>query len=191
MGSKSNPQTDRILLNRLLSFGILLLALAGFPGTTVSAPDLFKEKSESIVRKQPIPRQGDHPQELLRLAEEFRTMRGYTARRWQPSANTGVPDYAALVQKQKALLPLFRNRLDALNPSSWSIHCQIDYLLLRAQMDKLEWELYVVRQTSRNPSFYVDQAIGNVGRLLTGHGGKPYTHAIHQRAGERHPQSAG
>lgn len=168
MEPKSKHRTGRIRLSRSPLFGILLLILLPLPGIVASAPDFSGDKSESIVQEQPIPAQDEHPQELLKLAEEFRAMRGYTARRWQASAETGVPDYAALVQKQKELLPLFRNRLDALDPSSWSVHCQIDYLLLRAQMDKLEWELYVVRQTTRNPSFYVDQAIGNVARFLTG-----------------------
>ena len=168
MEPKSKHRTGRIRLSRSPLFGILLLILLPLPGIVASAPNFSGEKSESILQEQPIPAQDEHPQELLKLAEEFRAMRGYTARRWQASAETGVPDYAALVQKQKELLPLFRNRLDALDPSSWSVHCQIDYLLLRAQMDKLEWELYVVRQTTRNPSFYVDQAIGNVARFLTG-----------------------
>ena len=79
-----------------------------------------------------------------------------------------VPDYAATVQKQKAELPRFRDRLDALDPSEWSVHAKIDYLLLRSEMDRLEFDLYVWRQTSRNPSFYVNQAIRNVGQLLTG-----------------------
>jgi hypothetical protein len=147
---------------------MFLLILLAYQGIIASAPASFGEQSESIVQEQLLPGQEEHPQDLLKLAEEFRDMRGYTARRWQPSAETGVPDFAALVQKQKELLPLFRDRLDTLDPSNWSIHCQIDYLLLRAQMDKLEWELYVVRQTTRNPGFYVDQAIGNVARLLTG-----------------------
>ncbi|MBE3143190.1 MAG: DUF885 family protein [Planctomycetes bacterium] len=95
-------------------------------------------------------------------------MRGYTARRWLPSAQAGVPDYMALVQKQKELLPTFRCRLEAMDPLGWTVHARIDYLLLRSEMDKLEWELYVVRQTTRNPGFYVDQAIDNVSRLLTG-----------------------
>src|SRR4030043_1663699 len=168
MEPKSKHRTGRIRLSRSPLFGILLLILLPLPGIVASAPNFSGEKSESILQEQPIPAQDEHPQELLKLAEEFRAMRGYTARRWQASAETGVPDYAALVQKQKELLPLFRNRLDALDPSSWSVHCQIDYLLLRAQMDKLEWELYVFRQTPRTPSFYVDQAIGNVARLLTG-----------------------
>jgi hypothetical protein len=100
-----------------------------------------------------------HPQELLKLAEDFRTLR---------RRGSGIPDYDALIQKQKDQLPAFRSRLEAIDPSSWEMHFKIDYLLLRAEMDALEFDLYVWRQTERNPSLYVDAAIGNVERLLTG-----------------------
>ena len=99
------------------------------------------------------------PADLLKLAEEFRAIRGW---------GSGVPDYAATVQKQKEQLAHFRARLDALDHSQWSVHAKIDYLLLRSEMDRLDFDLYVWRQTSRNPSFYVNQGIRNVGRLLTG-----------------------
>ena len=105
-----------------------------------------------------VPGPDELPAELLKVAEEFRAIRGWG----------DVPDYAATVQKQKAELPRFRERLDALDPSEWSVHAKIDYLLLRSEMDRLEFDLYVWRQTSRNPSFYVNQAIRNVGQLLTG-----------------------
>ena len=48
------------------------------------------------------------------------------------------------------------------------MHCKVDYLLLRSEMDALEFDLFVWRLTSRNPSFYVDQAIENVRRHLVG-----------------------
>jgi hypothetical protein len=110
----------------------------------------------------------NHPQELLKLAEEFREMRGRYSRRWHPGWGEGVLDYAAHVQKQREMLPVFRQRLDSLDIETWSVHNKIDYLLLRSEMDQLEWELYVIRQWSRNPGFYVSLAIDNVGRHLTG-----------------------
>lgn len=137
------------------------LALAAFTLVPPIHAQAAKSSGQEITLEQ-------HPAELLRLAEEFRAIRGYGSRRWTPGLESGIPDYAAIVQKQKEQLPIYRSRLDSLDPSSWSVHCRIDYLLLRSEMDKLEWELYVVRQTTRNPGFYVDQAIGNVGRHLTG-----------------------
>lgn len=110
----------------------------------------------------------NHPSELLKLAEEFRETRGRYSRRWHPGWGDGMLDYASHVQKQKEMLPVFRRRLDALDIDEWSVHNKIDYLLLRSEMDQLEWELYVIRQWSRNPGFYVDLAINNIGRHLTG-----------------------
>ncbi len=106
-----------------------------------------------------VPGPDQHPPEFINLVEEFRSLR---------HRGTGIPDYDALVQRQKDQLPIFRSRLEAIDPSGWDIHLKIDYLLLRAEMDALEFDLYVWRQTERNPSFYVNAAIGNVERLLTG-----------------------
>ena len=96
---------------------------------------------------------------MIQLTEEFRTILGW---------GSGAPDYAGTVGRQKEKLPEFRARLEALDTSDWSVHEKIDYLLLRSEMDRLEFDLYVWRQTSRNPSFYVAQAIRNVSRHLTG-----------------------
>ena len=106
-----------------------------------------------------VPGVESHSAELLKLADEFRLLR---------RSGSGIPDYDSLVKKQKEQLPGLRSRLDTINPSSWGTHFKIDYLLLRAEMDALEFDLYVWRQTARNPSFYVNQALANIERLLTG-----------------------
>ena len=133
----------------LASFALAILTLmAASPGAA--------QETWSPVE---VPGPDQLPQELLTLAEEFRAIVGWAS---------GVPDYADRVRSQKEQLPRFRARLDAIDPSAWSVHARIDYLLLRSEMDRLDFDLRVWRQTSRNPSFYVNQAIRNVGRLLTG-----------------------
>lgn len=124
------------------------------------------EKSSSLTKV--VSGADQHPPQLLKLAEEFRAMRGRYSRRWHPGWAEGLLDYAAIVQKQKEMLPKFRARLDSLDIKNWSVHNKIDYLLLRSEMDQLEWELYVIRQWSRNPGFYVSLALDNVRRHLTG-----------------------
>lgn len=119
-------------------------------------------------KKNDLPAIENHPPELFKLAEEFREMRGRYSRRWHPGWGDGILDYASHVKRQKKMLPFYRRRLDSLDIKDWSVHNKIDYLLLRSEMDQLEWELYVIRQWSRNPGFYVDLAINNVGRHLTG-----------------------
>lgn len=110
----------------------------------------------------------NHPQELLNIAENFREMRGRYSRRWHPGWGEGVLDYASHIERQRDMLPLFRQRLDSLDIENWSVHNKVDFLLLRSEMDQLEWELYVIKQWSRNPGYYVNLAIDNVGRHLTG-----------------------
>jgi hypothetical protein len=110
----------------------------------------------------------EHPAALLQLAEEFHAVRGQYHRRWEPSAQEHKLDYAELVKKQKEQLAEFRNRFDSIDPTGWPVHSRIDYLLLRSEMDKLEFDLYVLRQIHRNPSFYVQQALTNVSRHLPG-----------------------
>ena len=123
-------------------------------------------------RQRSLPGPDEHPAELIQLTEEFRPLRLATDKP-QPILGWGSgvrPDYAAHARtagRQKEKLPEFRARLEALDTSDWSVHEKIDYLLLRSEMDRLEFDLYVWRQTSRNPSFYVNQAIRNVGRHLS------------------------
>ena len=135
-----------------------LIAWAAVPFIMFAAPPLA-QPGQQVWSPVDIPGPDEHPAELIPLTEEFRTILGW---------GSGVPDYAGTVGRQKEKLPEFRARLEALDTSDWSVHEKIDYLLLRSEMDRLEFDLYVWRQTSRNPSFYVAQAIRNVGRHLTG-----------------------
>src|SRR3990170_7631336 len=103
--------------------------------------------------------------ELLTLAEDFRQFRSpiFRPRTWAPThAVEGVPDYAAAVRAQRDGLPAFQARLRALDPAGWPVHDQVDYLLLRAEMDDVEFEHRVLRETATNPSFYIEQAIDAV-----------------------------
>lgn len=106
-----------------------------------------------------VPGPEDHPQELLDLAQDFRAIRGW---------DQAIPDFAGRVKEQKEKLKGLRARLDDMDISGWDIHFKIDCLLLRSEMDALEYELYVRRHTSRDPSFYVNYALRNVERHLTG-----------------------
>lgn len=110
----------------------------------------------------------DHPQVLLALASEFET--------WQ-AGPPGIPDYAAVAAQQLRELPGFRARLAAMKDvRSWPVHAQIDYLLLRSQIDEEEFRLKVLRPWSRSPVFYTETAIGNIRRnLIAGRRVRPGT----------------
>ncbi len=68
----------------------------------------------------------------------------------------GVADYSAnAMAAQYQQLPVWRERLDALDHESWPISEQIDWHLLRAEMNGLDFDHRVRRPWARNPAFYV------------------------------------
>jgi len=142
---------------RIIRMAFLWAALVGLvlPGTSAAASDMPRTWEPPAS----IPGPEAHPPELLKLAQDLRSLR-----RW----GGGIPDFAAVVAKQKAELPKLRDRLDAMDISGWDMHFKIDYLLLRSEMDALEYELYVRRHITRDPSLYVNRAISHVERHLTG-----------------------
>ena len=103
--------------------------------------------------------------ELATLAEEFRQFRSpvFASRKSRSVRSVvGIPDYANVVREQQEGLPKFQARLQAMDPQGWSVHDQIDYLLLRAEMDDVDWQQQVVRETFKNPYFYLEQALNGV-----------------------------
>ena len=103
--------------------------------------------------------------ELATLAEEFRQFRSpvFASRKSRSVRSVvGIPDYANVVREQQEGLPKFQARLRAIDPQGWSVHDQIDYLLLRAEMDEVDWQHQVVRETIKNPYFYLEQALDGV-----------------------------
>ena len=103
--------------------------------------------------------------ELAMLAEEFRQFRSpvFASRKSRSVRSVvGIPDYANVVREQQEGLPKFQARLRAIDPQGWSVHDQIDYLLLRAEMDDVDWQQQVVRETFKNPYFYLEQALNGV-----------------------------
>lgn len=103
--------------------------------------------------------------ELIQLAEEFRNFRSplFRARTWSPTHQvTGIPDYAAVKKEQIEGLPKFRQRLNALDHSDWPIHDQVDYLVLRSEMDDVYFEQHILREVETNAGYYIEQAVNGV-----------------------------
>ena len=83
----------------------------------------------------------------------------------QPRTVDGIPDFsAAEVARQKAGLGRLRARLEALDPAEWPVPDQVDYLLVRSELDMLDYGLHVYRATSRNPAFYLS-SVSSFGML--------------------------
>jgi len=74
----------------------------------------------------------------------------------QPQLVDGVPDYTvAAMTAQHDGLASFRARLDAIDPSGWSLPQQSDWQIVRAEMNGLDFDHRVLRPWARDPAFYV------------------------------------
>ena len=87
--------------------------------------------------------------ELVKLFTEWREFQ-------KPRLVSGVPDYsAAAMAAQQRELPAWQKRLTALDPASWPIAEQIDWHIVRAEMNGLDFDHRVLRPWANNPAFYV------------------------------------
>jgi hypothetical protein len=86
---------------------------------------------------------------LVALFKEWRAFQ-------QPTMPDGVPDYsAAAMVKQQRELETYRSRLNAIQATTWPIPQQVDWHLVRAEMNGLDFDLRVLRPWQNNPAFYV------------------------------------
>ena len=88
-------------------------------------------------------------QDLVTLFQEWRAFQ-------QPRLVNGVPDYSAgAMREQRRELANYQSRLAAIDPSAWPVPQQVDYHLVRAEMNGLDFDHRVHRPWARNPAFYV------------------------------------
>tara|TARA_B100000575_G_scaffold291319_1_gene296908 strand:+ start:356 stop:1987 length:1632 start_codon:yes stop_codon:yes gene_type:complete len=93
-------------------------------------------------------------QDLVKLYKEFQEFQIIPL-------DNGMPDYSPnAVANRWGELKVFQEKLAAFNFSSWSISEKIDYHLVRAEMNGLEFQHRVVRPWSRDPSFYLQTQEG-------------------------------
>lgn len=86
--------------------------------------------------------------DLVSLFKEFREFQ-------KPKMLEGVLDYTlSTMKKQKEALKVFQSRLAAIDPSGWPVSEQVDYHLVRAEMNGLDFHHRVLRPWFRNPDFY-------------------------------------
>ena len=86
--------------------------------------------------------------DLVALFKEWRAFQ-------RPVFREGVPDYTpAAMEAQKARLPEFQRRLQAIAPGGWPVAQQIDWRLVQAEMNGLDFDHRVLRPWARDPGYY-------------------------------------
>jgi len=74
----------------------------------------------------------------------------------KPPLRDGAPDYGvAAIAAQHEGLRALQARLRAIDPSGWPIAQQVDYHLVRAEMNGLDFNHRVLRPWARDPAFYL------------------------------------
>lgn len=98
---------------------------------------------------QPVAAASQGHTDLVALFHEWRAFES-------PRFVDGVPDYSeAAMAAQHRELPRWQARLRALDPSGWSVSQQVDWHLVRAEMNGLDFDHRVRRPWARDPAFYV------------------------------------
>ncbi|HJO02708.1 MAG TPA: DUF885 family protein [Acidobacteriota bacterium] len=86
---------------------------------------------------------------LLTLFEDWRQFAA-------PRLNDGIPDYTATAMAaQQRQLGAYQERLDSIDRAGWPVEQQIDWRLVKAEMNGLDFDHRVRRPWANNPAFYV------------------------------------
>lgn len=78
-----------------------------------------------------------------------------------------APDFSAkAIKNYQVKYQDYKQQLESLPHTSWTRSDSVDYLCLRSAIERVNWELNVLRHPYRNPDFYVHQTIGALFELL-------------------------
>ena len=90
----------------------------------------------------------DSYQTLLQLCKELRLLE-------RTSLPNGVPDYRSqTIIKTQQTLQQYKGRLQKIDTTGWPINQQIDYDLLRAEINALDFNCRILKPWVRDPAFY-------------------------------------
>lgn len=88
-------------------------------------------------------------EDLVKLFKEFREFQ-------KPKRTNGIPDYSpAAMEEQEQGLKKFQERLESIDIRNWPVSKKVDYQIVRAEMNGLEFYHRVLRPWSRDPCFYL------------------------------------
>lgn len=92
---------------------------------------------------------GNRYEDLVSLFGQWRSFQ-------RPRLVAGVPDYTpAAMAAQHRELASWQRRLTAVDPSGWPIARQVDWHIVRAEMNGLDFDHRVLKPWANNPAFYV------------------------------------
>ncbi|GAB1445204.1 MAG: DUF885 family protein [Cyclobacteriaceae bacterium] len=92
---------------------------------------------------------GSTYEELVQFFNDWREFQS-------PEMKDGVPDYSsAAMKKQFAELPTWQGRLNAFDTVGWPIKHQIEWYLIWAEMNGMDFDHRVKQPWARDPAFYV------------------------------------
>ncbi len=95
------------------------------------------------------PAGGSRYEGLVTFFREWRTFQ-------KPKLAGGVPDYSArAMAAQQTELASWQRRLAAIDTRGWPIPQQVDYRVVRAELNGLDFDHRVLKPWSNNPAFYV------------------------------------
>jgi len=85
---------------------------------------------------------------LINLFQDFREF-------LKPKVDNGVPDYSSYSMKDKhRKLKKYQERLSSFEIAGWPIAQQVDYHVVRAEMNGVDFDHRVLRPWERDPGFY-------------------------------------
>ena len=92
---------------------------------------------------------GNRYEDLVSLFGEWRAFQ-------KPKLVEGVPDYTAgAMAAQHRELASWQKRLAAIDPGGWPIPQQVDWHVVRAEMNGLDFDHRILKPWANNPGFYV------------------------------------
>jgi len=100
----------------------------------------------------PPANEAQKPNQHEQLVQFFKEWRAFGT----PEMRDGVPDYSrAAMQKQHDNLKQWQQRLNNFDTAGWPIKHQVDWYLIYAEMNGLDFDHRVLRPWERDPAFYV------------------------------------
>lgn len=87
--------------------------------------------------------------DLVMLFKEWRVFQ-------QPIIVNGIPDYSPdAMKKQHAALVSWQARLNNIDTTGWPVYQQVDWYLIWAEMNGLDFDHKVIRPWEKDPAFYL------------------------------------